>query len=64
MSGGLKTCEMSVIDGEQQSEQNDGDRYLCDDWNDRAENWVQNELTDGHKSWNNRIRDRTWTQDS
>ena len=30
MSGGLKTCEMSVIDGEQPSEQNDGDRYLCD----------------------------------
>ena len=54
MSGGLKTCEMSVIDGEQQSERNDGDR---------AENWVQNELTDGHNSWNNRIRDRNWTQD-
>ena len=37
-------CELSA-DGEgQQSEQNDGDRNRCDDWNNRAENWIQNEM--------------------
>ena len=60
-------CEMSVDDGEQRCEQNTVDRNRCGDWNDRAEtwvwnkmkndhkfeNWVQNELTDGHNSWNN-----------
>ena len=40
---------------EQQSEQNEGDRNLCDDCNEKIENWVQNEIADGHKSWNNRI---------
>ena len=67
MSGGSTMCELSVDGGEQQSEQNEVDRNRCDDWNDRAETWVQNEmtnghiieswgqneLTDGHKSWNN-----------
>ena len=58
------------------SEQNEGDGDLCDYWNDRTEdcvqnemmsghkteNWVQNELTDGHTSWNNRIWHRNWIQ--
>ena len=30
---------------------------------DRTENWVQNELTDDHKSWNTRIWYRYWIQD-
>ena len=34
MSGGLRVCELSVDDGEQQSAQHEGDRDLCDDWND------------------------------
>ena len=68
MCGGLTICELSVDDEELQSEQNDGDRNMCDDWNDKItnwvknemtdgykiENWVQNELMDGYKSWNNR----------
>ena len=33
MLGGLTMCELSVNDGEQQSEQNEGDRNQCDDWN-------------------------------
>ena len=37
MSGGLTMCELSVDDGEQRSEQNEGDRNRCDDWKDRAE---------------------------
>ena len=66
MYGGLTMCELSVDDGEQQSEQNEFDRNLCDDWNDKTEKsvqnqttnghniekWVQKEMTDGHKSWN------------
>ena len=53
-------CELSVNDGEQQSEQNESDRNPCDDWNDKTENRFQNKmmndhkienwLTDGHKS--------------
>ena len=31
------------------NEQNEGDRDVCDDWNDRTENRVQNEITNGHK---------------
>ena len=46
---GLTVCELSVDDGEQRSEQNEVDRNRCDDWNDRAETWVQNEMTNGHK---------------
>ena len=56
-------CELSVDDGKQRSEQNERDRNRCDDWHDRAElgvqnemtngqkieNWVQNEMTNGHK---------------
>ena len=49
MLGGLTMCEVSVDDGEQRSEQNEGDTNRCDDRNDKAENWVQNEMTDGHK---------------
>ena len=41
-------CELSV-DWKQRSEQNERDRNRCDDWNDRAELWVQNEMTNGHK---------------
>ena len=69
-------CELSVADGGQRCEQNEGDRDLCDDWNDRTENcvqnemtsghktqnWVQNELTDDIKSWNNRIQHKNWIQ--
>ena len=44
MFGGLTMRELLVNDGEQQSEQNDGDRNQCDDWNDKTENWVQNEM--------------------
>ena len=53
MLGGLTMCELSVDDGEQQSEQNEGDGDLCDYWNDRTEDWVQNEMANGHKieSW-------------
>ena len=39
MVGGLTMCELSVDDEEQQSEQNDGDRNLCD-WNDKTEKCV------------------------
>ena len=28
---------------------NEVDRNRCDDWNDRAEKWVQNEMTNDHK---------------
>ena len=56
-------CELSVNDGKQQREHNDGDSNLRDDWNDKTENWVQNELTDGHTSWNNRIWHRNRIQD-
>ena len=31
-------------DGKRQSEQNDGDRNLCDDWIDKTENWVKHEM--------------------
>ena len=48
MLGGLTTCELSVDDGEPQNEQDEVYRNRCDDWNDRAEAWVQNEMTDGH----------------
>ena len=45
-------CVLSVNDGEQQSEQNDGDRNLCDDWNEETENWVQNGMMNGQKNEN------------
>ena len=32
------------VSSEQRSEQNEGDRNRCDDWSERAETWVQNEL--------------------
>ena len=48
MLGCLTMCALSVNDGEQQCGHNDGDRNLCDDWKDRAENWVQNEMMYGH----------------
>ena len=55
--------ELSVGDKRQQKEQDEGDKNWHDNWNTWDENWVQNEmtdghkieLTDGHKSWNNRI---------
>ena len=47
MLGGLTMCELSVNDEEQQSEQNDGDRNLCDDRKDGTENWSQNEMVSG-----------------
>ena len=62
-------CELSVNDGEQQSEQNDGDRILCDDRNDKTESWVQNEMMNGQKIENcvqneltggHNIRSRNW----
>ena len=28
----------------------------------KIENWIQNEVTGGHKSWNNRIWDINWFQ--
>ena len=50
MIGGQTRCELSVDDQKQQSEQDDGvtknshvDSHTWD------ENWVQNEMTDGHK---------------
>ena len=63
---------MSVDDEGQQSEHKVGDRNLCEDWNDTAENWVQNEmvkdhkienwvqneLTDGHK----KLQQENWAQ--
>ena len=64
MSVGLTMCELSVDDEERRSEQNEGGGNRCYNWNDLAENWVQNkmmndhkienwvEMTDGHKSWN------------
>ena len=42
-------CELSINDGERQSEQNEGDGNPCDDWNGRTENWVQNEMMKDHK---------------
>ena len=76
MLGGLTMCELSVDDREQQSGQYEVDRNRCDDWNDRAENWAQNEITNGHqienwvqdeltdgdKSWKNRMRRRSGIQ--
>ena len=47
--GVLTMCELSVNDGNSKSERNEGGRNLCDDGNDKTENWVQKELTDGHK---------------
>ena len=38
MFSDLTMCELSVNDDGKQSERNDGDRNLCDDWNDKAEN--------------------------
>ena len=49
MSGGLMMCELSVNVCEQQIEQNDGDRNRYDDWNNRAENWFENEMKNDHK---------------
>ena len=40
-SSGLTMCELSVDDGQQRGEQNAVDRNRRDDWNDRAETWVQ-----------------------
>ena len=76
MLSGLTMCELSVDDGEQQNEQDETDRNRCDDRNDTAETWVQNqmmndhkieiwvqnELTDGHKCWNHRSWYRNWIQ--
>ena len=62
MFGGLTMCELSVNDEEQQSKQNDGDRNLCDDWKDNAENWFQNEMMNGHKSENWVQSDDGWPQ--
>ena len=73
MLGGLTMCELSVDNEGQQSEQDDGDRTLCDGWNDKIENWVEKEMMNGHKienwvqhkmmdchsSWN-MSRDTTW----
>ena len=42
-------CELSVDDGKQQTEQDKVDRNRRDDWNDRAETLVQNEMTNRHK---------------
>ena len=41
MLRGLTMCELSVDDGEQQIEQNDGNRNLCDDWINKTEYWIQ-----------------------
>ena len=49
MLGALTMCELSVDDGEQQSEPDGVDRNRCADWNDRAETWF-------HK------RDDEWSQ--
>ena len=70
--------DVRVDDEGQQSEQNEGDRNLCDGWNDKVGNWVQNEMTSGHKTenlvenemmnghetenWNNRSGHRDWIQ--
>ena len=43
------TTGLTQTGGEQQIEQNDGNRNLCDDWNDKIDNWVQNEMTSGNK---------------
>ena len=40
MSGGLMTCELSVDDEGQQSEQDDGDRDGHDKWNNWDALWV------------------------
>ena len=61
MFGGLTMCELSVNDGEQQSEQNQADRNLCDDGNDKIGNWVHNVMMNGHKN-SNTIWHRNWIQ--
>ena len=62
MLDGLTMCELLFDDGEHQLDQNEVDRKPCDDWNDRAETWVQNEMTNAHKSWKNIIWHRNWIQ--
>ena len=49
-------CELSVDEGEQRNEQSEVDRSQSDDWNDRAEKWVQSEVTNAHRA-ENRFRD-------
>ena len=66
----LTMCELSVGDERHQSEQDDGNKHWYDNWNNWNENWVQNEmtgghkieLTEGHRSWNNLIWDKHWIQ--
>ena len=41
MLGGLTMCELSVNDGVDKTE--------CDDRSNGVAEWVQNEMTDGHK---------------
>ena len=62
MLGGLTMCEFSVDGGEQENEQGEVDRNRCDDWNDRAEMWVQNEVTNGHKIENWAQNIENWVQ--
>ena len=50
MPGGLTMCELSVDDERQQSEQDDGDSNCHDTSNNWDKNWVQNEMTTGHKN--------------
>ena len=56
----LTMCELSVGDEEQQSEKMT--KRMCNDWNGKIENWVQNERTDCHKCWNSRIWHSHWIQ--
>ena len=68
--GGLTICELSVDDERQHSEQDEGNKNWHDNWNNWDENWVQNEMTDGykiemtdgHRSWNNKIWYANWVQ--
>ena len=52
MSGGLTMCELSVDDKVQPSEQDDWDRNRHGNLNNKVENWVQYEMTNGHKTKN------------
>ena len=56
MLGGLTMCELSVDDGEQRSDE--VGRNRIDDWNDRAEHWVQNEVMNDHKFESNEPSER------
>ena len=48
MLGGSAICGLSVDNEGLQSEQDDGDKSARQ-WNNMAENWVQNEMMTGHK---------------